>query len=157
MTINMKKNAIEMTKKFAKAAAKFGSPEYKQLQEARRDNPTFSVVTVTRKTTTKKNTYKGLTYEYMEMYIQKHDDAEKSIMAEYLMLRGLSEEAEEALAESFTYQEMKDWFLKKFPAIKKFHEARAKALAEVKPAEATAAENNEATAEAEAATLKLAS
>ena len=153
----MKKNAIEMTKKFAKAAAKFGSPEYKQLQEARRDNPTFSVVTVTRKTTTKKNTYKGLTYEYMEMYIQKHDDAEKSIMAEYLMLRGLSEEAEEALAESFTYQEMKDWFLKKFPAIKKFHEARAKALAEVKPAEATAAENNEATAEAEAATLKLAS
>ena len=63
MTINMKKNAIEMTKKFAKAAAKFGSPEYKQLQEARRDNPTFSVVTVTRKTTTKKNTYKGLTYD----------------------------------------------------------------------------------------------
>jgi len=129
MTINMKKNAIEMTKKFAKAAAKFGSPEYKQLQEARRDNPTFSVVTVTRKTTTKKNTYKGLTYEYMEMYIEKHDDEDKSIMAEYLMLRGMTDEAEEALAESFTYLEMKDWFLKKFPAIASFHEARAKLLA----------------------------
>ena len=128
----MKKNAIEMTKKFAKAAAKFGSPEYKQLQEARRDNPTFSVVTVTRKTTTKKNTYKGLTYEYMEMYIEKHDDEDKSIMAEYLMLRGMTDEAEEALAESFSYLEMKDWFLAKFPAIKSFHEARAKLL-EVKP------------------------
>ena len=132
MTINMKKNAIEMTKKFAKAAAKFGSPEYKQLQEARRDNPTFSVVTVTRKTTTTKNTYKGLTYEYMEMYIEKHDDEDKSIMAEYLMLRGMTDEAEEALAESFSYLEMKDWFLAKFPAIKSFHEARAKLL-EVNP------------------------
>ena len=129
MTINMKKNAIEMTKKFAKAAAKFGSPEYKQLQEARRDNPTFAVVTVNRKPAAKKNTFKGLTYEYMEMYIQKHDDEEKSIMAEYLMLRGKTDEAEEALAESFTYLEMKDWFLKKFPAIASFHEARAKLLA----------------------------
>ena len=125
----MKKNAIEMTKKFAKAAAKFGSPEYKQLQEARRDNPTFAVVTVNRKPAAKKNAYKGLTYEYMEMYIQKHDDDDKTIMAEYLMLRGKTEEAEEALAESFTYLEMKDWFLKKFPAIASFHEARAKRMA----------------------------
>ena len=129
----MKKNAIEMTKKFAKAAAKFGSPEYKQLQEARRDYPTFSVKTVSQKPAAKKNTYKGLTYEYMEMYIEKHDDEEKSIMAEYLMMRGKTDEAEENLAVSFTYLEMKDWFLAKFPAIKSFHEARAKLL-EVKAA-----------------------
>ena len=128
MFINEKKNTIELTKKEATAAAKFGTPEYKNLQQARRDYPTFSVVTVTRKASTKKNTFKGLTYEYMEMYIEKHDDEEKSIMAEYLMLRGLTDEAEEALAESFTYLEMKDWFLNKFPAIKTFHEARAKLL-----------------------------
>ncbi len=128
MTINTKKNAIEMTKNEAKAAAKYGTPEYKALQEARKDYPTYFVVTVTRKTTTKKNSYKGLTYEYMEMYIEKHDDDEKSIMAKYLMLRGKTEEAEEALAESFTYLEMKDWFLSKFPAIKTFHETRAKLL-----------------------------
>ena len=129
MFINEKKNAIELSKKEAKAAAKFGTTEYKQLQEARRDYPTFSVVTVTRKTTTKKNTYKGLTYEYMELYIQKHDDEEKSIMAEYMMLRGMTDEAEEALAESFTYLEMKDWFLKKFPAIAEFHKKRESLLA----------------------------
>ena len=128
MFINEKKNTIELTKKEATAAAKFGTPEYKNLQQARRDYPTFSVVTVTRKASTKKNTFKGLTYEYMEMYIEKHDDEEKSIMAEYLMLRGLTDEAEEALAESFTYLEMKDWFLNKFPAIKTFHETRAKLL-----------------------------
>ena len=149
MFINEKKNAIELSKKEAAAAAKFGTREYKALQEARKDYPGFKVVTITRKSTAKKESYKGLTYGYMETYIQKHDDEDNSIMAEYMMLRGLSEEAEEALAESFTYQEMKEWFLKKFPAIKKFHEVREKALAEVKPAKATA--------EAEAATLKLAS
>ena len=124
MNINMKKNAIELTKKEAAAAAKFGTTEYKQLQEARRDNPGFKVVTISRKANTKKESYKGLTYGYMETYIQKHDDEENSIMAEYMMLRGLSEEAEEALAESFTYQEMKEWFLKKFPAIAEFHKKR---------------------------------
>ena len=129
MNINMKKNAIELTKKEAAAAAKFGTTEYKQLQEARRDNPGFKVVTITRKSTAKKESYKGLTYGYMEMYIQKHDDEEQSIMAEYMMLRGLSEEAEEALAESFTYQEMKEWFLKKFPAIAEFHKKREALLA----------------------------
>ncbi len=129
MNINMKKNAIELTKKEAAAAAKFGTTEYKQLQEARRDNPGFKVVTITRKSTAKKESYKGLTYGYMETYIQKHDDEENSIMAEYMMLRGLSEEAEEALAESFTYQEMKEWFLKKFPAIAEFHKKREALLA----------------------------
>ena len=39
MLINEKKNAIELSKKEAKAAAKFGTTEYKQLQEARRDYP----------------------------------------------------------------------------------------------------------------------
>ena len=129
MTINMKKNAIEMTKKFANAAKKFGTVEYKQLQEARKDYPTFKVVTVTRKTTAKKETYKGLTYEYMEMYIVKHDDDQESIMAEYKMLRGTSDEAIEALAESLTYQEMREWFLSKFPAIAEFHKMREKLLA----------------------------
>ena len=54
MKINQKNRAIEMSKKFAKAASVFGSREYKQLQEVRRDYPDFSVVTVSRKTTGKK-------------------------------------------------------------------------------------------------------
>ena len=39
MTINYSSRTIQLTKKFAKAAEKFGSDEYKNLQEARRDNP----------------------------------------------------------------------------------------------------------------------
>ena len=63
MTINYSSRTIQMTKKFAKAAEKFGSDEYKNLQEARRDNPTFKIVVVSRKTSSKKDTYKGLTYK----------------------------------------------------------------------------------------------
>ena len=129
MFINERKHTIELNKKEAKAAAKFGTPEYKQLQEARKDYPGFKVVTVTAKVPAKKDFCKGLTYSYMETYIAAHDDAEQSIMAEYLMLRGKTEEAEEALAESFTYQEMKEWFLKKFPAIAAFHKKREELLA----------------------------
>ena len=129
MTINARSHSIEMTKKFAKAASKFGSDEYKQLQEARKDYPNYRVVVVSRNSSIKRDTYKGLTYEYMEMYIQKHDDEQKSIMAEYLMLRGKTDEAEEALAESFTYLEMRAWFLAKYPAIANVHEARGKLLA----------------------------
>ena len=129
MKINFHSQVIEMTAKFAKAAAKFGSDEYKQLQEARKDYPNYKVVTVARKAPAKKESYKGLTYSYMESYIMAHDDEEKSIMAEYQMLRGLSQEAQEALAEPCSYIEMKDWFLKKFPAIAEFHKKREALLA----------------------------
>ena len=68
MFIRHNTHTIEMTKKFAKAAEKFGSDEYKSLQEAKRDNPSFKVVIISRKTTEKKDTFKGLTYEYFSMY-----------------------------------------------------------------------------------------
>ena len=54
MKINSRTQVIEMTKKFAKAAARFGSEEYNQLQQARRDYPNFKVVTVSRKAPTQK-------------------------------------------------------------------------------------------------------
>ena len=129
MKINYHSQVIEMTAKFAKAAAKFGSDEYKQLQEARKDYPNYKVVTVSRKATTQKETYKGLTFSYMESYIKAHDDEEKSIMAEYEMLRGWSQEAQEALAEPCSYIEIKIWFLNKFPAIAEFHKKREALLA----------------------------
>ena len=128
MFINNKKMAIEMTKKFAAAARKFGTQEYKDLQEVRKDYPNFKVVTITRKVTTQKDSYKGLTYTYMETYIKAHDDDKNSIMSEYEMLRGISKAAQEALAEPCSYNEMKNWFLKKFTEIADFHKMREELL-----------------------------
>ena len=128
MFINERKMVIEVSKKFATAASKYGTQEYKDLQEVRRDYPNFKVVTITRKVTTQKDSYKGLTYTYMETYIKAHDDDKNSIMAEYEMLRGISKAAQEALAEPCSYNEMKNWFLKKFTEIADFHKMREELL-----------------------------
>ena len=92
MTINTAARTITLTKKEMTAAHHVGSPEYKKLQTARRDYPGFAVITATRKVTTQRETYKGLTYKYMEKYIKAHDDESCTIMAEYKMYRGISED-----------------------------------------------------------------
>lgn len=128
ITINAKNRTIELTKTFATASSKYGTQEYIDLQEVRKDYPNYKVVTITRKATkSDKPTFKGLTYEYMVKYIKSHDNAEEN-MAEYMELRGISKEGEEALADSFNYQEMKDWFLDKYPEIANFHQKRAELL-----------------------------
>lgn len=122
ITINTKKHTIEMNKTFAAAASKYGTPEYAELQNVRRDYPTFRIVTVAKKSA--KPEYKGLTFAYMEKYIAAHDDDEKSIMAKFLDLRGESEEAKAIGALSAGYIEIKAWFFEQYPAIQKFHTDR---------------------------------
>lgn len=87
LTINDKNRTIEMTKKFANAAKKFGSREYKELQEARRDYPNYKVVT--RSAKKKKDSFKGLTFDYMENYIKTHE--KENILNEFYQLCGKDE------------------------------------------------------------------
>ncbi len=125
--INEKNNTIVITKAFSMKASRFDSPEYKDLQRAKNDYPGFKVEV--RSASRKRDSFKGLTYAYMEKYIAKHDDEDQTIMKEYEMLRGIGDDAEYAMAETCSYGEMKEWFLKKFPEIKAFHEKRAAILA----------------------------
>ena len=129
ITINTKARTIEINKTFAAASSKFGSDEYLELQDARRDYPNFRVVTIAQKAA--KTEFKGLTYDYMKSYIKAHDDEANSKMATFLMLRGLDEEGLAAGAASADYSDIKDWFLGEFPAIKGFHDKRADILKKV--------------------------
>lgn len=130
LKVNHQTRTIEMNKTFADKASRFGSDEYDALMLAREQNPGYSVKVATRKTAkSDKPSFKGLTYEYMEKYILAHDDEDQTIMNEYMELRAMTDEAEDALMESATYQEMKDWFLDKFPAIAEFHQKREELLA----------------------------
>lgn len=124
MTINFTNNTIEMTKTESTAASKFGSKAYKQLQEARKDYPTYTVVI--KAVSSKRENLKGLTYDYMEKYIAKHDDENHSAMEKYNMLRG---NTEDVLADSLTYGEIKKWFLNQFPEIAEFHKKREAIMA----------------------------
>ena len=128
MFANLITKKIEMSKTEAKAAGKLNSEKFNELHTLRTMYPTFEIE-IKASSAKKKTDYKGLTYDYMMKYIEAHDDEEKSIMAEFKMLRATSDEAKEALAESASYKEIKEWFLKKFPAIAKFHEKREAALA----------------------------
>jgi len=124
MTINYTSMTIEMTKAESKAAGKVGTEAFKEMLSLMQQFPNYKILVVTRASTKKSCEYKGLTYDYMKNYIKAHDDGQKTIMTEFEMLRGESIEAKDALAESCSYQEIKTWFLGKFPEIKKFHEMR---------------------------------
>ena len=122
ITINSKANTIEMTKAFANEARKFGSEAYKELQEARRDYPNYRVVVKSVKT--KKESYKGLDYDFMKSYIKKHDDENQSKLNEFLEMRGLSKTGLEIGAKSLSYGEIKEWFFDTFPEIAEFQKKR---------------------------------
>lgn len=126
LTVCASSRSIEVSKSFNTRASQYGTDEYKALQEVRRDYPGFKVVVVAPRKSINSNkpSFKGLTYDYMEKYISKHDDEKNSTMNEYKTLRGMTEEAEEACAETCSYQEIKTWFLNKYPAIANFHEKR---------------------------------
>ena len=122
MKVYMFERTIVLTKKEMTAASRYGSDAYKELQNARRDNPGYEVVIVTRNVKTQRETYKGLTYAYMEKYIKTHDDAEETIWAEYMMYRGTPIDPADELPVAYNYSQMKVWFLDKYEDVAKFYE-----------------------------------
>ncbi len=122
ITINAKNRTIEMNKTFAKAASIFGSDEYNQLQEARRDYPNYRVITVKQKGAGSTE-FAKLSFEFMDKYVKDHAPSD-NIKATYLELRGFDQNwkvDENGLPED--HARIKDWFLNTFP---EFEEARAK-------------------------------
>ena len=115
ISINDKNRTIEITKKFAAAAKRFGSAEYADLQEVRRDYPNYRVEV---KTASKKaDGFKGLTYSYMENYIKSHSD--ENVLADFYQLCGKTNTGEiQEFAAAATYGEIKKWFLDQFTALK---------------------------------------
>lgn len=115
--VDFDKSQIIMDKTFEKRARIVGSEEYSMLQNARRDYPTFKVSTRTIKRNPNKESYRGLTYDYIEEYIQSHD---ASKMAEYQEMRLL------AKCHSIRFPHIKKWFLETFPEVAEFGTEKAK-------------------------------
>jgi hypothetical protein len=122
MRINLTERTIVLTKKELTAASRYDSTFYKKLQNARRDNPGFEIVTITRTVKTQRETYKGLTYAYMEKYIQAHDDEARTVWKQYKIYRGDPIDPNDELPVAYNYRQMKEWFLGKYKEIAKFYE-----------------------------------
>ena len=132
--INHKNNTIEMTKKFYTESCKYGTDEYKTLQEVRRDYPGYTPVVAKNKKSSEDtlDVFKGLNFEYMELYIMKHDDEDKSIMAEFKMMRAEDDASKAVGAKSESFLTIRDWFLDKYPAVREFHEKRGRIVGELR-------------------------
>lgn len=125
--INEKNRTIEINKTFSSKASIFGTSEYDDLQKVRKDYPNYCIKVVKSKSSNKSNSY-SVSYVFMENYISKHDDDKYTIMNEYKNLRGLSDEAIEMGFASCTYEEIKKWFLAKYPKIGDFLNNREQTL-----------------------------
>ena len=116
--IDFANEKIVMTTTFAKKCSNTASAEYAQLQSVRRDYPTFNVTTRKIKSNPNKETYAGLTYEYMREYIITHASAETRAkeVAEFDELILISK----CQTKAKRYPTIKKWFLAQYPDVAKF-------------------------------------
>lgn len=137
LKIDFEKKQIIMDRTFKKNAENTNSEEYAHLQQVRKENPTYTVVTRQIKKNSKKETYAGLTYEYMTNYILLHETAEtrKAVLAEFNEMILISQ----CHAKSKRYPVIKKWFLAKYPEIVKFGMPKDEPKEENKVTEMTAA------------------
>ena len=105
---------IVITKAFEKKARICGTQEYKMLVNIKKENPGYEVVVV--RSTSQKNTRtNNVTFKAMETYIKNHDDAEGSMMKEFVRIR---DERDFSIEYKGVFGVQK-WFFKQFPDLKK--------------------------------------
>ena len=111
--VDFENKVIYMNRIFAKEAANAKSDEYRQLQEVRKDYPDYPVKIRTIKKQPLKESYKGLTYDFMENYILTHPNSIEN-KAEFDKMITLSK------WHSLRYPTIKKWFLHTFPEMRDY-------------------------------------
>ena len=115
--INDKNHTIELTKKFAAAAKRFGTSEYEDLQRVRHDYPNYRVVI--RTVSKKADSFKGLTFAYMENYIKTKND-EDNLRTFYTLCGKTEEGKDQDFGARASYGEVRKWFLDTYEEVKKY-------------------------------------
>ena len=111
LRIDHKNGKIIMDREFSIKSSTYGTQEYTHLQNARKDYPEYSVERKVIKKNSQKEAFKGLTYTYMERYMDRYN-VKESIRQEYQDMRFNVE------CHSVRYPKVKAWFLKTFPEVK---------------------------------------
>ena len=142
MTLNYEKKTIEMTKAEAKEAGRPNSEKFNELVKFRTLCPDYEIVV--KANSTKRDTYKGLGYDYMKRYIEAHDNKEENLKMFY-KLRGLNEKGErDVTIKEYSYGDIKMWFLATYPEIEEFNSKTDEELKEIKAKRAKAREEKKA-------------
>ena len=115
LKINHENRTLVMDRTFAKAASFVGSNEYNLLQDARRDYPSYQVTLRSIKKKEDKESYRGLTYQYME---RLHPPLTPTPPANYGRIQATSILL--AKCHSIRYPNIKKWFLAMYPEVAQF-------------------------------------
>ena len=110
--------AIVMNTTFAKMSEDTRSDEYALLQKIKMENPGFTLCRRQIKTNPKKDTYKGLTYEWMRNHIATHEP--KDVVEEKLKAFDEKVYISKCHGQSLRYPTIKKWFLAQYPDVAKF-------------------------------------
>ena len=118
LLVKYAEGVIEMNTTFAKEMRNPLSEEYALLQRTRLDFPTFAVRTRQIKSNPHKDTYKGLTYEWMRNHIATHED--ECVVQQELDAFDEMVHISQCHRRSLRYPTIKKWFLAKYPDLAKF-------------------------------------
>ena len=111
--IDNRTKTIIITKAFEKKARIYETSEYKMLVDIKKENPGYEVVV---RTASQKNTRtNNVTFKAMETYIKNHDDAEGSMMKEFVRIR---DERDFSIVYKGVFGVQK-WFFDQYPDLKK--------------------------------------
>ena len=111
-------NTIVASKATLKKAGNPTTPEYKALMKMIAEQPTFKVVEKTINTKSGKTTYKGLTIEMMESYINAQENA-VVLCGEFESIRQFAKNNKQR-----EYPLLKQWFVEKFKEQYKMTDAK---------------------------------
>ena len=111
--INHENKTITLTRAFAKLTSNPLNKEAKLLSRVVKDFPDYEIIVRTIKTNPDKDSYKGLTYDYMRNYIIRFSDDKKADLKELEDMIFISQ----CHSKSKRYPVIKKWFLKKYPDV----------------------------------------
>ena len=118
LTVKYAEGVIEMNTTFAKMVQNPLSDEYALLQKIKMENEGFKVCRRQIKSNPQKDTYKGLTYEWMRNHIATHEPEE--VVEEKLKNFDEMVYISKCHRGSLRYPTIKKWFLKEYPDVAKF-------------------------------------
>lgn len=106
-SFNRTTNTFTITKKLYNASCKYGSDEYRYVENLKKEQPNCKIVV---RKTSKRESYNGLNYDFMKAYIDKYDKDNSEVKNELSVL----------LSDKANYLEVKKWFFSKYPEVKEF-------------------------------------
>ena len=111
-TINFETETIIITKKFGKAASQIGTPEFKVMQQLRKEFAGFSFAYKTIEKKENKKSYKGLSIEEMTRFFSNRAEEEAQKKFEKVLAVAGNKQGKYAIVKKWFLDNYKEAYLK---------------------------------------------